>query len=65
MSLRKIIADRASQQDALTDAPAADLQFLSDDDLDLVSGGQVCFGRSEFLRGNGHSKTVTTGECKE
>ncbi|SMO94674.1 hypothetical protein [Paracoccus laeviglucosivorans] len=64
MSLRKIIADRVSHQGTDTDAPSADLQFLSDDELGLVSGGQVCFGRAEFLRGNGHNKTTTTGQCE-
>lgn len=65
MSLRKIIADRASHQDNDADAPTADLQFLSDDELGQVAGGVACFGRSEFLRGNGHSKTTTSGECQQ
>lgn len=65
MSLRKTLANRVSRQDGQPDAPPADLQFLTDDEMALVAGGQVCFGRSEFLRGNGHSKTTTTGECQQ
>ncbi|KRW96675.1 hypothetical protein [Paracoccus sp. MKU1] len=65
MSLRKTLANRVSRQNDQPDAPPADLQFLTDDEMALVAGGQVCFGRSEFLRGNGHSKTTTTGECQQ